>query len=146
MCKVPIDESIQTPISSIQPTLIPKLQYQSVISIVVGDYHYGALTSTGRLFTWGSFSKGALGLGDPVTLPVGSPGGFNNEGDIEVTRNARGWMPIEPNDVEIPTEVRFDHMFEGERKTYCFAVAAAGWHMGALVFDFEVSSTPTFLV
>ncbi|KAL4267072.1 hypothetical protein AB1N83_000676 [Pleurotus pulmonarius] len=48
---------------STQPEIIPILQYQSIISVVTGDYHHGVLTSTGKLLTWGSYSSGALGLG-----------------------------------------------------------------------------------
>ena len=53
------------------PRVIPELQYKSVISVVLGDYHYGALTSTGKLLTWGAYSNGALGLGDPKDIEPG---------------------------------------------------------------------------
>ena len=59
--------------------MIPSLQKRSVISVVLGDYHYAALTADGKLFSWGAFSKGALGLGDPYIIPVGQPGGYANE-------------------------------------------------------------------
>ncbi|KAL4250190.1 Regulator of chromosome condensation 1/beta-lactamase-inhibitor protein II [Abortiporus biennis] len=137
MRKISTEEPLPTSLEELQPTLIPELQYKSVISVVVGDYHYGALTSTGRLFTWGAFSKGALGLGDPVKIAVGEPGGFSSQDDREVAENAHGWMAVEPPEVEVPTEVRFDHELERSRETYCFAVAAAGWHMGALIIGLE---------
>jgi SCF-associated factor 1 len=35
------------------------------IRVANGDYHWGALTSSGRLYTWGAYSNGALGLGHP---------------------------------------------------------------------------------
>jgi hypothetical protein len=38
-----------------QPTILPKLQNQGVISVVLGDYHFGALTASGKLFTWGKY-------------------------------------------------------------------------------------------
>ncbi|KAI0792170.1 RCC1/BLIP-II [Abortiporus biennis] len=139
MCKYPTDVPNPPPVDDVKPTLIPKLQYQSVISVVLGDYHYGALTSDGRLLTWGSFSNGALGLGDPVNLEPGEPGGFQTEQHRQIVLNSqRGWMPVKPRDVTVPTEVRFDHGLERKRKTYCFAATAAGWHMGALVIDLEV--------
>ena len=61
------------------PTIIPELQNRSVISVVCGNSHFGALTSSGELLTWGKYLEGALGLGDPGELPVGSPGGYMRE-------------------------------------------------------------------
>jgi SCF-associated factor 1 len=83
---------------------------------VPGDYHYIALTSSGKALTWGVSDKGALGLGD---LGYGS-------------------LP----DVEVPTEVRFDHGRKSPKDRFCFSVAAAGWHTGALVIDLEVCYRP----
>ncbi|EIW85613.1 RCC1 BLIP-II [Coniophora puteana RWD-64-598 SS2] len=123
------------------PTSAPKvhssLQNNDVISVVIGDYHFGALTSTGKLFTWGSFSKGALGLGDPTKLPVGQPGGYRN--DAQKRRSANAHFMRDPPAVSNPSEVRFDHGFAEKRDTFCFAIAAAGWHTGALVIDMDVS-------
>lgn len=118
------------------PKIIPSLQNKSVISVVLGDYHFGALTSTGKLLTWGAYSNGALGLGDPASLPLGTPGGF-----ADVTRLARareGIMRQSPPDVDEPTEVRFDHGLKESKDMFCFTVAASGWHTGALVADMEV--------
>ena len=39
------------PPESYLPTIVPELQNRAVISVVVGDYHYGALTGTGELLT-----------------------------------------------------------------------------------------------
>lgn len=115
-----------------QPRVTPELQNKSVISVVLGDYHYGALTSTGALYTWGGYSKGALGLGDPTTLAPGSPGGFATEAQrLRASENHFGT----PVAVDVPTEVRFDHNLKHKTDRFCFAVAAAGWHMGALVID-----------
>jgi hypothetical protein len=36
------------------PTVLPELQHKGVISVVLGDYHFGALTVTGKLLTWGT--------------------------------------------------------------------------------------------
>jgi SCF-associated factor 1 len=117
-----------------QPKIIPELQHRSVISVVVGDYHNAAVTADGKLLTWGSFSHGALGLGDPVDLEPGTPGGFATERDRTfAARSRRG----EPPAVDIPTEVRFDHHSKSARKRYCVSATAAGWHTGALVIDLE---------
>lgn len=108
-----------------QPKIIPELQHKSVISVNIGDYHNAALTAEGKLFTWGQYSSGALGLGDPSRLEHGAPGSFVGRGT--------------PPAVRRPTEVRFDH--EGTvNKGFCFAATAAGWHTGALVIDLEVCS------
>jgi len=105
-----------------------------VISVVIGDYHNAALTAEGKLFTWGNYSNGALGLGDPARLPPGAPGGFAN---LQAYQTAMTRQRGTPPDVTRPAEVRFDH--EGRvNKGFCFAVTAAGWHTGALVIDLEV--------
>ena len=130
-----------TPQPPLKPTIIPSLQYRGVISVVLGDYHYGALTATGKLLTWGQFSKGALGLGNPVDIEPGQPGGFSTREQMLAGQNALGDVPSTPPDVREPTEVRFDHERKNKgRETYVFAAAAAGWHMGALVIDLEVSA------
>ena len=125
------------------PTIIPELQNKSVISVVLGDYFFGALTSSGRLMTWGGYCKGALGLGDPGNLPVGSPGGFaNREDQLQAQRYGYGTPP----DVAVPSEVRFDHELTGGKKTkqYCLTVTASGWHAGAIVIDLDEDEvTPT---
>lgn len=83
-----------------KPTILPRLQspHNSVIFVVLGDYHFGCLTSTGKLLTWGAFSKGALGLGDPLDLDAGKPGGFNSQRDKNVAQTAAGsgHMPVTP--------------------------------------------------
>ena len=119
------------------PTIIPGLQNRSVISVVDGYTHLGALTSTGKLLMWGAYNFGALGLGDPAMLPLGSPGGYATEEQ----RVKADWPPV----VAVPTEVRFDHGLEAEGriKRYCLAVAAGGDSTAALVVDLvedEVSS------
>lgn len=117
------------------PKIIPALQHNSVISVVLGDYHNGAVTSTGKLLTWGAYSKGALGVGDPVEIPPGVPGGFATENDRLLAQDRRRGTPP---DVVTPTEVRFDHGLKKPRNRFCISAAAAGWHMGALVVDLEV--------
>lgn len=119
-----------------EPKIILPLQNKSVIAVVLGDYHNVALTSTGKVLTWGSYSAGALGLGDPTSLVPGTPGAFATERQMQrALERRRG----EPPAVELPTEVRFDHARRTPKDRFCFAIAAAGWHTGALVIDLEVS-------
>lgn len=118
-----------------EPKITPSLQNRSVISVVLGDYHNVALTSTGKVLSWGSYSLGALGLGDPTKLLPGTPGAFITQEQREFAMRAgRG----EPPSVETPTEVRFDYGRKTPKDRFCFAIAAAGWHTGALVIDLEV--------
>ena len=107
------------------PVIIPELQNRSIISVVHGYFHFGALTSSGKLLTWGSRFQGNLGLGDPGKLPVGSPG----------TQHI----------VKVPSEVRFDHGLkaEGRVERYCFAVAAGSSHTAALVIDLAGDEVPS---
>jgi SCF-associated factor 1 len=84
----------------------------------------------------GKYSKGALGLGDPADIEPGQPGGFLTEGHRQIAVNHRR---AEPPDVDVPTEVRFDYGEKKRKQMFCFAATAAGWHMGALVIDLEVS-------
>jgi SCF-associated factor 1 len=116
------------------PNIMPELQHKSIISVVLGDYHYGALTSFGALYTWGAYAKGALGLGDPTVLDPGLPGGFTTE---DQRFRAAQYHFGTPQDVRVPTQVRFDHGMKKQTKRFCFAAAAAGWHLGALVIDLE---------
>lgn len=93
------------------------------------------MTSTGKLLTWGSFSSGALGLGDPTQLPAGSAGGYVQDSQRERAKRYR----IVPPDVNEPTEVKFGTSNgSDERETFVFGATAAGWHTGALVIDLDV--------
>lgn len=59
-----------------------------------GDYHFGALTADGKLFTWGSYSSGALGLGQTaqVSHPTEVSFGSNDQADHFVfAAAASGW-------------------------------------------------------
>jgi len=119
-----------------QPKIIPELQNRSVISIVLGDYHHGALTADGQLLTWGQYSHGALGLGMPTDLPLGTPGGYTMESQLFQARRS-DWGPLEPPSVTSPSPVHFNHGPNPGGRRYCFAASAAGWHMGALVICLE---------
>ena len=101
----------------------------------MGDYHNAALTADGKLLTWGQYSQGALGLGDPLELEPGSPGAFATAAQRNLARERSREVP---QAVSIPTEVRFDHTGKKPRDRFCFAATAAGWHTGALVIDLEV--------
>uniref|UniRef100_A0A8H8CHF2 Uncharacterized protein n=1 Tax=Psilocybe cubensis TaxID=181762 RepID=A0A8H8CHF2_PSICU len=118
------------------PKIIPELQNKSIISVVIGDYHNAALTANGKLLTWGSYSNGALGLGDPLKLELGTPGAFANREELELAKARRFGQRVPPV-VNTPTEVRFDHNSKKPRERFCFAATAAGWHTGALVIDLE---------
>lgn len=115
---------------SAAPKIVPELQNRDVISVVLGDYHYLALTSNGELFSWGKYSNGALGLGSPE--------------QPSTRRFAPPMMMPQlnrpPRDADVPTRVSFHHE-DKVRDRYVFAAAAAGWHCGALVIDLHSSSS-----
>ena len=121
------------------PIIIPELQNRSVISVVCGYGHFGALTSSGKLLTWGRCSEGALGLGDPGELPAGSPGGY-----ARGEQRVRAPMFEYPQDITVPAEVRFDHglVAEGRVERYCFAAAAGAWSTAALIIDLAGNVVP----
>ena len=120
------------------PIIIPELQNRSIISIVHGYTHFGALTSSGKLLTWGAHSEGALGLGVPGKLPTGSLGGYVREEQVQAHNHEC------PQYVTVPTEVRFDHGLaaKGRVERYCFAVAAGVWNTAALVIDLAGDEVP----
>ncbi|KAJ7765433.1 regulator of chromosome condensation 1/beta-lactamase-inhibitor protein II [Mycena maculata] len=116
------------------PHINPALQDKSVISVLVGDWHNAALTSSGKLLTWGGYSAGALGLGDPTSLPPGTPGAFATERQrLDALERGIGT----PLNTDIPTEVRFDHTRKKPKERFCFSACASGWQTGALVIDLQ---------
>lgn len=117
-----------------EPEVIPELQYRSIISVSLGDYHSVALSADGKVYTWGSYQMGAVGLGRPERLPVGAPGGYATE--QQLARARQGYRVQVPG-VRVPTEVHFDHGLKKKRERFCFAATAAGWHSGALVIDLD---------
>jgi SCF-associated factor 1 len=118
------------------PNVIKSLQNRGVISIVLGDYHFGALLESGKLLTWGAAT--CTGLGNPFEIETGKPGGFRDDADKE-----RGYVQRIPDIVE-PAEVRFDHNLKEPRERFVFSAVAAGWHMGALLVDLEEVLVSTF--
>ncbi|KAG9127297.1 hypothetical protein FRC07_014967 [Ceratobasidium sp. 392] len=119
------------------PTIVPELQNRNVISVVLGDYHYCALTANGELFSWGKYSNGALGLGHPRP-PRGS--GIQARFAMMQPMLHQPREPAREENADVPTRVSFEHE-DGVRDRYVFAVAAAGWHCGALVIDLHSSSS-----
>lgn len=89
-------------------------------SVECGDYHFGALTSSGELYTFGGFSNGALGHGVD-----------NERLSVEQQGPSRA--------VEIPSRVTFVDPFrpdlEPKSQEYCFNFAMAGWQSSALTVD-----------
>ena len=114
--------------------ILKELQYQSIISVVLGDYHFAALKADGNLLTWGKYSSGALGLGNPIKLPIGALGAYRTHDQWDRARRSDYSNEV-PDDVETTTPVRFDYKEKTKRDKFCFAVAASGWHTGALVLD-----------
>jgi SCF-associated factor 1 len=90
-----------------EPEIFPTLQGREFDSIVLGDYHYGALTMDGKLLTWGNADCSGLGYSSTSVIHQ-------------------------------PREVKFDYEQSGPKRWFVLGVAAAGWHMGALVADLEV--------
>ncbi|PCH35768.1 RCC1/BLIP-II [Wolfiporia cocos MD-104 SS10] len=117
------------------PVIRPALLDRAVTDVVFGNAHYGVLTAPGKLLTWGSCYDGVLGLGNPMCIPVGKPGGYASidERLDAIRRGNEGTPP----DVIRPAEVMF-YQGRNARDTFCYAVAAAGRHMAALVSDSEV--------
>ncbi|KAJ7759280.1 regulator of chromosome condensation 1/beta-lactamase-inhibitor protein II [Mycena metata] len=127
------------------PHIDPALQDKSVISVLVGDWHNAALTSSGKLLTWGHYSAGALGLGDPTTLTPGQPGAFATEEQrLGALDRGIGDLP----ETTVPTEVRFDHARKTPKDRFLFLGTGAIpsstfltpkiiFRAGALVIDLQ---------
>jgi len=49
------------------PNIVKEIQDKGVIKVTFGDYHYGAITSSGNLYVWGTDNSSCLGLGDPLS-------------------------------------------------------------------------------
>ncbi|KAK0548835.1 hypothetical protein OC845_003386 [Tilletia horrida] len=52
-----------------EPNIIPELQARSIIKVVHGDWHAGALDASGQVVSWGEWSDGALGIYDSFRDP-----------------------------------------------------------------------------
>ncbi|CEP64726.1 SCF ubiquitin ligase complex subunit SAF1 LALA0_S13e01640g [Lachancea lanzarotensis] len=87
-----------------------------IVSLSTGDYHTVALTSNGKIYTWGLESElcGCLGLGDREEIVHG-----RQIGSIEHLRSTRVTKPALVN--------------IGNVDYTCLAVTAAGWQTAALI-------------
>lgn len=90
-----------------KPTVVQELQGKGVIKVVAGDYHSAAITQDGRLYTWGDYSSGALGLGRVGKVDRPTRVKFDALSTSSLSAGAK----------------------------FVFAVTASGWHTGALVLD-----------
>ena len=95
--------------------------------------HLRETPDTRRVF-WGS-----VGPWRPGELPVGSPGGYARE-EQRVQVQKCGY----PQDVTVPTEVRFDHGLaaKGRVERCCVAAAAGGRNMTAPVIELAGDEIP----
>ncbi|GAO50008.1 RCC1/BLIP-II protein [Saitoella complicata NRRL Y-17804] len=104
-----------------EPLTPPELQSRGVISVAWGDYHALACCEDGTLLSWGKESQscGCLGLGPHLEVREKNLEGYQQDADgIKMTKATT---------VDMPGKV--------------FAVAAGGWHSGALcVMDDEYES------
>ena len=94
--------------TGVEPELIPELQARGVIKVTMGDYHFGALTQSGEIWTWGAFSKGALGNWTPVWAQPSStsPSAAEEQEEGEGDEGERGWFS---NLVPLPRVFRGPH-------------------------------------
>jgi len=95
------------------PIITPELQNRSIISVVRGHNHFGALTSSGKLLTWGShYEKGQRQLEQPhLTVPS-------------------------------EVRFDYESKAEGKVERYCFAAAAGVEYTAALVIDLAGDEVP----
>ncbi|OBZ73495.1 hypothetical protein A0H81_06153 [Grifola frondosa] len=98
-----------------EPAIIPALQRQSVISVVLGDYHYGALTASGKLLNGAHSPRARSGS---VTPACSTPGSRRVRPRRRARHGARARWGMR------------------KRERYCFA-AGGRVDMGALVIDLE---------
>lgn len=98
--------------STDHPIVIPELQNNGVIQVVIGDYHYMALTDSGELLSWGLElkSQGCLGLGD-----------LSHRSDGSAVLEGHSSRVCKPERVPKPSA-------NGK----WMAAVAAGWHSGGL--------------
>lgn len=103
------------------PIIIDELQNQHIIHVVMGDYHYMALTDKGELLSWGMESGecGCLGLGAKDDVIKGHP-----DLQIEDLGVRKGMRVNKPCRVKEP-----NNSLENGR---WMAIAAAGWHSAGL--------------
>lgn len=103
------------------PSLIPDLQERGIIEVVMGDYHYLALTDSGNLLGWGLElqNRGCLGLG-----------ALSEENQESAQPEGNNWRVYRPELVAKPAPA-------GK----WMAVVAAGWHSGGLFVPDEATKS-----
>ncbi|SCU86956.1 LADA_0E01200g1_1 [Lachancea dasiensis] len=106
----------------VEETSLVKLELENeddmFVSLATGDYHTVALTSRGKIYTWGLESElcGCLGLGSRDQMV--------NERRVGRIENLRSTRVIKPSLVNVDN-----------RDYVCLAVAAGGWQTGALILE-----------
>jgi hypothetical protein len=124
------------------PDPLVELQGQDVIQVALGDYHTLALTARGEVYAWGEGDEGQLGLGQEgmrgagvnvprkvsFLIPPTRPDGYDEAEDRERRRREGGVSGegVETKEGEGAKDGK-------EEEPFVFAIAAAGWHSGALV-------------
>lgn len=88
------NESVALP----EPTRIPSLQNQSVISLAFGDYHIHALHSNGTISSFGTdpSAVGAFGLGNPPINYLRGAQTIRNSRDTRLSGDKRRTVWFEP--------------------------------------------------
>ncbi|KAI0259677.1 RCC1/BLIP-II [Gloeopeniophorella convolvens] len=117
-----------------RPRVVRGLQNRGVTAVTMGDDHWAALTASGEVLTWGSYMRGALGLGQPLALPIGAPGGYRTKSVLDSARRNR-YMVGPPAVAEPAGPVQFNTggTTDAPRQMFCIALTASGWHTGTLV-------------
>ncbi|CAD6917537.1 unnamed protein product [Tilletia controversa] len=127
----------------VEPRIIPELQARSIIKVVQGDFHAGAMDAKGHVVAWGNWSHGALGVWD--ALPLRDGGVAPVEGDVEGGANdvegrakRRAAQRVCREVVERPLEVQFlDWRKNDPPRQFVFDLAMSGHHSGALAVDMD---------
>ncbi|EFP89949.2 hypothetical protein PGT21_029847 [Puccinia graminis f. sp. tritici] len=134
-----------------KPEILPNLQNRGVIQVTLGDYHYAALLSNGQILTWGSYSGGALGLGNssnPHRQLCHDDSAAESPGDPVKERYELGTeTPTVVQSFSGTTHHLADRIGTGDSSSsqkprkvarrYVFSVTAAGWHTGCLAFSLD---------
>jgi len=114
------------------PTMVAGLEAYTIVDVAFGDWHYLALTDTGKVLSWGTESRtcGCLGLGRP---DVAKEKGLN-------------LVNVYDGVLDTAQVVSFDHPHpedearDGGTTEYAYKIAAAGWFSCALVAVMEKES------
>lgn len=113
-----------------EPIMIEELQNQHIIHVVMGDYHFMALTDKGELMSWGMESSecGCLGLGCKEQFIRSH---INTHLPIEDLGRQKGMRVGRPSIVKTPTPTPSEEGGSEVRGKW-LTIAAAGWHSAGL--------------